>query len=149
MPITKKRKWTPFFFIFLLLTSCSFIEDARDDVEPNIIKLTGNYRLFQISEDINYIKGKMEQDPIKVDSFITDVGWNDDFIVYRRSITSTEMEEGVLIAETGKVIVFNRSFSLSDFLSQKNLTEDDLKMSSVKDLIDAKEKKLGRKSFTN
>lgn len=73
-----KKTLTILFMICVvaLTSSCTIVEDARDNREPNIIILTGNYRLFQSNDEINFIKGKLDEDPVKVDSFIEEVGWN-------------------------------------------------------------------------
>lgn len=69
-----------------LITSCSTaVEDNRDYREPNILILPGKYRLFQSSEEVNFIKGKMDKDPVVVEPIISEIGWNKKYIVFIRS----------------------------------------------------------------
>lgn len=71
--------------IILLLSSCSNIfYDYRDAQSNNIIKLPHDYRVFSSDGEINYVSKKQDYSPVVIESNITCIGWNDDFIIYQR-----------------------------------------------------------------
>ncbi|MGW8803135.1 hypothetical protein ACWGN9_39680, partial [Streptomyces sp. NPDC055775] len=112
----------------------------RDNREPNIIILTGNYRLFQSNDEINFIKGKLDEDPVKVDSFIEEVGWNKKYIAFKRITLDKKHEEGILDVSTGKVILAEDKETVIEQLH--GLGVKDLELYPVKQLIEEKKKKL-------
>lgn len=126
--------------VVALTSSCTIVEDARDNREPNIIILTGNYRLFQSNDEINFIKGKLDEDPVKVDSFIEEVGWNKKYIAFKRITLDKKHEEGILDVSTGKVILAEDKETVIEQLH--GLGVKDLELYPVKQLIEEKKKKL-------
>ncbi|WP_438493245.1 hypothetical protein [Paenibacillus sp. IHBB 3054] len=126
--------------VVALTSSCTIVEDARDNREPNIIILTGNYRLFQSNDEINFIKGKLDEDPVKVDSFIEEVGWNKKYIAFKRITLDQKHEEGILDVSTGKVILAEDKETVIEQLH--GLGVKDLELYPVKQLIEEKKKKL-------
>ncbi|MEK4062220.1 MULTISPECIES: hypothetical protein [Paenibacillus] len=137
-----KKTLTILFMICVvaLTSSCTIVEDARDNREPNIIILTGNYRLFQSNDEINFIKGKLDEDPVKVDSFIEEVGWNKKYIAFKRITLDKKHEEGILDVSTGKVILAEDKETVIEQLH--GLGVKDLELYPVKQLIEEKKKKL-------
>lgn len=136
-------------YIFLicmltLITSCATaVEDNRDYREPNILILPGKYRLFQSSEEVNFIKGKMDKDPVVVEPIISEIGWNKKYIVFIRSEPgkdTSETQTGVLSVDNGEVIILDANKNIQKYLQEKGI--DDIEMFTVQQLISEKKKRL-------
>lgn len=123
------------FSLMLILSSCTLVEDARDQVEPGILILPGSYRLFQVNDHANMIRGKTDAEPVYA-SYVNEIGWNQDYIAFR--IHSTD-GEGLINVKSGRVSFWSGKLRLEEIFASNHIT--DIKLSPVQELIEEKKAK--------
>lgn len=126
------------FSLMLILSSCTLVEDARDQVEPGILILPGSYRLFQVNDHANMIRGKTDAEPVYA-SYVNEIGWNQDYIAFRIHSTDGEGTEGLINVKSGRVSFWSGKLRLEEIFASNHIT--DIKLSPVQELIEEKKAK--------
>lgn len=123
--------------VVLLLSSCSNIfYDYRDAQSNNIIILPHDYRLFSSDGKINYVSKKQDNSPTVIQSDITQIGWNEDYIVYKRVDVGDKSKWGIFNMGDSTNQTFTSDADLNNHL--KKLKIDSIKLSDISDLLDQK-----------
>ncbi|TVX88163.1 hypothetical protein [Paenibacillus agilis] len=124
----------------LLLSGCGvldyFVNEHRDN-DTNILVLSKDYRLFRANEEIHYVKGKGDSDPVVIDSDVLEIAWDDAHIFYKRRDVKSNVEEyGVFSVETKNHITFQDANSLKQHLDDNGIKEKVLE--NVEELLKKK-----------
>lgn len=121
----------------LLLSSCSnMFYDYRDAQSNDIIKLPHDYRLFSSDGEMNYVSKKQDNSPTVIDPNVTQMGWNNDYIVYKRFEDGGKSQWGIFNMEDGTILTYSSETDLNNRL--KELKLDSIQLSDVKDILEQK-----------
>lgn len=120
--------------IILLLSSCSNIfYDYRDAQSNDIIKLPHDYRLFSSDGEINYVSKKQDYSPVVIESNITYIGWNDDFIIYQR-VEADRTQWGIFNMRDLTSQTYSSERELNNQLTKLDIHS--IKLMKVRELLD-------------
>ncbi|WNS42311.1 hypothetical protein [Paenibacillus sp. MMS20-IR301] len=125
--------------VVFLLSGCSnMLYDYRDDKSDNVLKLPHDYRLFSSDGELNYVSKKQDSSPVAIDSDIIQIGWNENYIVYKRVESGDINQWGILNMEDGTSQTYTSEAGLNTRLEELKL--DSLKLTDVQDLLEHKKK---------
>ncbi len=118
------------------LEGCSnLIYDYRDTTNE-IIVLPNNYRIFKGNSDLHFIAKKQDYSPIAVDSDVYRIGWDEQYVLYKRKFAANSLELGLLDTKTGTATKLSLEQNVSDQLAYLKIKNIPLK--DVNSLFDKK-----------
>lgn len=118
----------------VLLSSCSnMFYDYRDTQSNIIIKLPHDYRLFSSDGEMNYVSKKQDNSPTVIEPDITQIGWNKDYILYKRFEDGDKSQWGIFNMKDGTNLTYPSETDLNNRLEELKL--DSIKLSDVKDIF--------------
>lgn len=123
----------------IILSGCSnmvsnMIYDYRDAQSNHIIIFPHDYRLFYSDENINFVSKKQDNSPVVIEARITHIGWNEDYIMYKRDEPGNESQWGIFSMKDGTNLTYASETEFSNGLRELNI--DSIQLRNVKDILD-------------
>lgn len=104
------------------------IYDYRDATSDTVIVLPNDYRLFGTLNGLAFIKKKQEDSPDKIDADVKELGWDDQFILYKRERLGGKTEAGILNVNTDELTILSEEESLENQLKKIGVSHIMLKL---------------------